>query len=65
MRVVAWILLLGAFVASLFLAYEAVTIPFLRGAGLAQADFELFVFSVVLGIPAPLTLWLPPLYFHF
>ena len=37
--------------AAAFLVYEAVTIPFLHGAGLAQVDFELFVFSVVLGVP--------------
>ena len=51
MRIIGWILVLSGFSAALFLAYEAVTIPYLRGATLAQADFELFVFSVVLGVP--------------
>ena len=54
MTAVKWILALGATAGTGFIAYEAVTIPFLRGAGLAQADFELFIFLVVLGIPAGL-----------
>jgi len=49
-----WVLVLTGAVAAGFLAYEAVTIPFLRGAGLAQADFQLFLFSIVLGVPGVL-----------
>ena len=37
---------------TVFIVYEAATIPFLRGAGLAQADLELFVVLLVVGIPA-------------
>ena len=51
LRITGWILVLIGAAAAAFLVYEAVTIPFLHGAGLAQADFELFVFSVVLGVP--------------
>jgi len=51
MRITGWILVLIGAAAAAFLVYEAVTIPFLHGAGLAQAGFELFVFSVVLGVP--------------
>jgi hypothetical protein len=36
---------------SLVIAYEAFTLPFLRGAALAQADFELFLLSLLLGVP--------------
>jgi hypothetical protein len=36
---------------SVVIAYEAITLPFLRGAALAQADFELFVLSLLLGMP--------------
>jgi hypothetical protein len=49
-----WLPALVASAATAFVAYEAATIPFLRGAGLAQADFELLVVLLVLGIPAVL-----------
>ena len=49
---VKWLLAVSATVATAFIAYEALTIPFLRGVGLAQADFELFVVLVALGVPA-------------
>ena len=49
-----WLPALAATAATAFVVYEAATIPFLRGAGLAQADFELFVVLLVIGIPAAL-----------
>jgi hypothetical protein len=49
-----WLPALAVTAATAFIAYEAATIPFLRGAGLAQADFELFVVLLVIGIPAVL-----------
>ena len=52
MWILGWLLVMGGLAGALFLIYEAATIPFLRGAGLAQADFELFVFSIVIGVPA-------------
>lgn len=47
-----WVLAAAGFIGGLIVAYEAVTLPFLQGAGLAQADFELFVLSCVVGVPA-------------
>ena len=47
-----WGLAVAATVSTAIIAHEAATIPFLRGAGLAQADFELFVLLVVIGLPA-------------
>ena len=49
-----WLPTLLATAATVFIVYEAATIPFLRGAGLAQADFELFVVLLVVGVPAAL-----------
>ena len=49
---IKWGFAVAATMATAVIAYEATTIPFLRGAGLAQADFELFVVLMVLGLPA-------------
>ena len=50
-KTLLWLLVCLGMIGNGFILYEAVTIPFLRGAGLAQADFELFVLSIILGIP--------------
>jgi hypothetical protein len=39
-------------IGAIFVATEALTLPFVRGSGLAQADFELFLVSVLVGVPA-------------
>jgi hypothetical protein len=49
--VLVYILLGLALCGSAVIAYEAVTLPLLRGSALAQADFELFVVSLLLGVP--------------
>src|SRR5260370_11971091 len=49
--VLVYVLLGLAICGSAVIAYEALTLPLLRGAALAQADFELFVVSLVLGVP--------------
>ena len=51
MQITGWCLVLTGAMAAVFLACEASAIPFLHGAGLAQADFELLLFSIVLGVP--------------
>lgn len=51
-RYSGWVLEVAGLIGGLVVAYEAITLPFLRGAGLAQADFELFVLSCVVGVPA-------------
>jgi len=51
-RYSGWVLDVVGFIGGLVVAYEAITLPFLRGAGLAQADFELFILSCVVGVPA-------------
>jgi hypothetical protein len=53
--ILIYVLLVLAICASAVIVYEAVTLPMLRGAALAQADFELFVVSLVLGLPVVLT----------
>lgn len=47
-----YILLVIGSVGNGFLIYEAISMFFLRGAALAQADFELFLVFVLIGIPA-------------
>ena len=50
-QILVYVFLALAICGSAVIAYEAVTLPLLRGAALAQADLELFVVSLVLGVP--------------
>ena len=49
-----WVLVGTGSIGALVISIEAATLPFLHSAGLAQADFELFIASVVVGVPAVL-----------
>lgn len=52
LTITRWTLVGTATFVTAFIAFEAATVPFLRGAGLAQADFELFILLLVVGLPA-------------
>ncbi len=49
--IIPWALFLIGFLFNLMLLYNAVTLPFLRGAGAAQADLGLFMLLMAIGIP--------------
>jgi hypothetical protein len=51
-RSAGWLLIGAGSIGAMVTELEAVSLPFLTGSGLAQADFELFAVSVLIGAPA-------------
>ncbi len=46
-----WVAIFLATLYNLAILWEAVTLPFLRGSDLAQADFSLFLSLILVGVP--------------
>jgi hypothetical protein len=51
-RYLGWVPLGAGSIGATLVAIEALTLPFLHGSGLAQADFELFAVAIFVGVPA-------------